>query len=236
MKNMLGMILMKLLFPLIVSCMIACDAADDGGGAAGPDASLEETFGDNSADADADSDTDSDSDTVVETSCDLVSDVTIDILENEVTLEGRSATKSVQTVLVVSWTQVTAADEVWLRFSFENDGWLESPRKPGDAGAHEALVLVVPGEMDVAIEVVSEASGGRSCARPRAAPREPCRAACRRRPFWGMSPPLRPRERSARGPMGRRQRQLGFRSLEPRARVRPWRQHHARRHLARVVS
>jgi hypothetical protein len=65
----------------------------------------------------------------------------------------------VNTLLVVNWDQVTAAEQVWLEFSFEDDEWLTSRPSAGEMGPHEDVVIGVPGETEVRIRVVSSASG-----------------------------------------------------------------------------
>lgn len=122
---------------------------------------------DTDADADSDSDTDTSTDTGTDTGtdadiemdCSAVSDVSVDILESDITLEGQTVTKTVQTVLVVSWNQVTSADSVKLRFTFENDEWFESSSETGDVGAHKIPVLGVPEQTEVTIQIVSETQG-----------------------------------------------------------------------------
>ncbi len=86
-------------------------------------------------------------------------DITVEILEKDVVLEDQTITKTIRTVLEVTWRQKTTADEVWLRFSFENDEWYESPRKPGETGVHREVVLGVPEETEVAIHVMSLKDG-----------------------------------------------------------------------------
>jgi hypothetical protein len=63
---------------------------------------------------------------------------------------------TVQTILVVTWDQEYATDEAWLRFTFENDEWYESPPKSGEAGAHEELILGVPQNTKVTFHVVTK--------------------------------------------------------------------------------
>jgi hypothetical protein len=69
----------------------------------------------------------------------------------------------VNTILVVTWTQTTAADETWLEFSFEADELMTSRKKPGTLGAHRDVVLGVPGATPVTVRVVSR-QGGTDCA------------------------------------------------------------------------
>jgi hypothetical protein len=116
----------------------------------------EDTAADDENDTLTDVVKDTDSDTL---DCAGVSDITVDILEREIELEGQTVTKKVNTVLMVNWEQVAAADTVKLRFSFENDEWFESPSEPGALGAHEIPVLGVPELTDVAIQIVSETDG-----------------------------------------------------------------------------
>ena len=91
--------------------------------------------------------------------CDEVSNVTVGVLEREIELEGQTITKKVNTVLMVNWDQTAAADTVKLRFTFENDDWLESPAEDGAVGAHEIPVLGVPELTDVTIQIVGETDG-----------------------------------------------------------------------------
>lgn len=78
---------------------------------------------------------------------DLVSDVMVQVHDE------------VRTILVVTWTQTTAADQVWLEFSFEGGSVMTSRQKPGDPGAHRDVVLGIPGETNVAVRVVSSVAG-----------------------------------------------------------------------------
>lgn len=86
-------------------------------------------------------------------------DVAVEILQNEIILEDQVVTKTLQTVLEVTWRQPTAADEVWLRFTFENDEWFTSPKKPGNVGSHREVVLGVPEETKVVIQIMSLKDG-----------------------------------------------------------------------------
>lgn len=65
----------------------------------------------------------------------------------------------VNTILVVTWTQVTAADEVFLEFTFEDGNVMRSHAKPGTAGEHRDVVLGVPGETEVTVRIVSSQGG-----------------------------------------------------------------------------
>lgn len=62
----------------------------------------------------------------------------------------------VNTILVVTWTQLMAADEVFLEFTFEEGNVMRSRPKPGGAGAHRDVVLGVPGDTLVTVRVVSK--------------------------------------------------------------------------------
>jgi hypothetical protein len=61
----------------------------------------------------------------------------------------------VNTILVVTWTQMMAADEVFLEFTFEEGNVMRSRPKPGGAGAHRDVVLGVPGDTVVTVRIVS---------------------------------------------------------------------------------
>jgi hypothetical protein len=65
----------------------------------------------------------------------------------------------VNTILVVTWTQAMAAEQVWLEFTFEEGNVMTSRPKPGAAGPQRDVVLGVPGDMDVTVRVVSQAGG-----------------------------------------------------------------------------
>lgn len=62
----------------------------------------------------------------------------------------------VNTILVVTWEQLTAADSTWLEFSIEGEDPMTSRPKTGELGEHTDVVLGVPGETDVTISVVSQ--------------------------------------------------------------------------------
>ena len=78
---------------------------------------------------------------------DFVSDVTIEVHPD------------VNTILVVTWTQVLAADDAWLEFSFEDGNLMTSRPAPGGVGAHRDVVLGVPGETDVTVRIVQRLDG-----------------------------------------------------------------------------
>jgi hypothetical protein len=104
--------------------------------------------------ATTDRDTGTIPETDVQTDCADVEDVSIGVLENEIVLEGRTVTKTVNTVLTVRWNQLAKADSVHLRFTFENDEWFESPSEPGTVGSHEIPVLGVPELTEVTIQII----------------------------------------------------------------------------------
>src|SRR5262245_27905876 len=66
---------------------------------------------------------------------------------------------NVNTLLVVTWSQARAAEEVWLEFTFEDGNVMRSRGAAGSLGAHRDVVLGVPGETDVTIQIVSRSEG-----------------------------------------------------------------------------
>ncbi len=67
--------------------------------------------------------------------------------------------EEVNTILVVTWTQLMAADNVWLEFSYEGGEVMTSRPSAGELGEHRDVVLGVPGETAVTIRIVSEVGG-----------------------------------------------------------------------------
>src|SRR5690606_24214548 len=65
----------------------------------------------------------------------------------------------VNTILVVTWTQATAADQTWLEFEFEDGDVMTSRPAAGTSGPHRDVVLGVPEETDVTLRVVSRVGG-----------------------------------------------------------------------------
>jgi hypothetical protein len=65
----------------------------------------------------------------------------------------------VSTILVVTWQQILAAETTWLEFTFEDGNVMTSRPKPAVPGAHEDVVLGVPGETDVTVRIVNELGG-----------------------------------------------------------------------------
>jgi hypothetical protein len=63
------------------------------------------------------------------------------------------------TILVVTWTQVKAADTVALEFSFAGSGTLASRATVGGLGSHRDVTLGVPGSTDVTLRIVSRLGG-----------------------------------------------------------------------------
>jgi hypothetical protein len=61
----------------------------------------------------------------------------------------------VNTILVVTWNQLMAADDTHLEFTFENGNILRSRAKPGATGMHRDVTLGVPGSTPVTIRIVS---------------------------------------------------------------------------------
>src|SRR5690606_1022001 len=70
-----------------------------------------------------------------------------------------SVHEEVNTLLVVTWNQELAADEVFLEFTFEDGNLMTSRPKPGALGEHRDVVLGVPGETEVTIRIVSRQGG-----------------------------------------------------------------------------
>ena len=81
------------------------------------------------------------------TSDDYAEDIAIEVHED------------VNTILVVTWNQVLAAESTWLEFSFEGSTVMKSREKPGSVGAHRDVVLGAPGETDVTVHVMSRQAG-----------------------------------------------------------------------------
>jgi hypothetical protein len=65
----------------------------------------------------------------------------------------------VSTILVVTWTQAKAADQVFLEFSFAGSNVMTSRPLPGATGAHRDVVLGVPGSTAVTLRIVSRMGG-----------------------------------------------------------------------------
>jgi hypothetical protein len=65
----------------------------------------------------------------------------------------------VNTILVVTWQQITGAENTWLDFTFEAGNVMTSRPKPGVLGAHKDVVLGVPGETDVSVRIVNAVGG-----------------------------------------------------------------------------
>ncbi len=108
------------------------------------DGSVSNPSGDSDSDADTDNDTDADIDTDTLPPGPFVSDVTIEIHPK------------VSTILIVRWTQLIESDSVWLEYSFEDNNDFKSPPRVARVGAHDALILGVPGETEVSFQIVNE--------------------------------------------------------------------------------
>ncbi len=73
---------------------------------------------------------------------DVVSDVNVSVHEE------------MPTILVVTWTQSTALDSVWLEFSAADGELMTSPARTGAAGEHREVVLGLPEETQATIRIV----------------------------------------------------------------------------------
>ena len=65
----------------------------------------------------------------------------------------------VSTILIVTWTQAKAADQVFLEFSFAGSGLMTSRAVAGATGSHRDVVLGVPGATAVTVRIVSRQGG-----------------------------------------------------------------------------
>jgi len=61
-----------------------------------------------------------------------------------------------KTILVVTWTQLKAADKTLLEFSFSGSGLMKSRAQAGATGSHRDVVLGVPEKTDVTLHIVSQ--------------------------------------------------------------------------------
>lgn len=66
----------------------------------------------------------------------------------------------VNTILVVRWEQTQPSEETWIEYGFDPDEWLQSPARPGEAGAHEEVLLGIPGETEVTFRIVNRDASG----------------------------------------------------------------------------
>src|SRR5580765_2019286 len=64
-----------------------------------------------------------------------------------------------KTILVVTWTQLKAADTTSLEFSFAGSSVMKSRAIAGATGAHRDVVLGVPGSTPVTLHIVSRVGG-----------------------------------------------------------------------------
>jgi hypothetical protein len=64
-----------------------------------------------------------------------------------------------KTILVVTWTQLKAADNTLLEFSFSGSNVMKSRAKPGATGSHRDVVLGVPEKTAVTLRIVSQQGG-----------------------------------------------------------------------------
>ncbi len=65
----------------------------------------------------------------------------------------------VATILEVTWTQDEDADAAYLEFTFEDGRWSQSPAEARAAGEHREVILGVPAETDVSVQIVNEIGG-----------------------------------------------------------------------------
>ncbi len=65
----------------------------------------------------------------------------------------------VATLLNVTWMQARAAERTWLEFTFTGASVMLSRAKPGAMGAHDDVVLGVPGATAITVRIVSEMGG-----------------------------------------------------------------------------
>lgn len=61
----------------------------------------------------------------------------------------------VHTVQEIAWSQAYASDSTHVAFTFENDEWLESPRRPTGVGDHREVVLGAPEGVELSIKLVA---------------------------------------------------------------------------------
>ncbi len=61
----------------------------------------------------------------------------------------------INTVLVVTWMQMTQSTETWLEFSFEAGNVMTSRHQPGATGMHRDVVLGVPGAVNVTLRIMN---------------------------------------------------------------------------------
>lgn len=67
--------------------------------------------------------------------------------------------EDVHTILLVSWTQVEAATESWVEYSFGGEAPLESPRVARPAGPASEVLLGIPADTEVVFRIHTEAAG-----------------------------------------------------------------------------
>ncbi|MEO8177275.1 MAG: hypothetical protein ABI895_00445 [Deltaproteobacteria bacterium] len=81
------------------------------------------------------------------------------INDNFATEVAISVHPNVNTLLVVTWSQTVAAEQVWLEFTFESGNVMRSRGSAGSLGEHRDVVLGVPGETDVTVRIVGRKDG-----------------------------------------------------------------------------
>ena len=72
-----------------------------------------------------------------------------DVSTNGISNISAAIHPNVHTVIIVRWHQDVPVDTVSVRFSFENDEWLETPARPGTEGDHAEVLLGIPAETQV---------------------------------------------------------------------------------------
>ncbi len=75
---------------------------------------------------------------------------------SDVTFEAHP---EVVTVLRVNWTQSMDTDGTWIRFTYENNEWHESPHVARSAGEHNEVVLGVPEGIGLSFQLVGDLGG-----------------------------------------------------------------------------
>lgn len=64
----------------------------------------------------------------------------------------------VATLLIVRWEQTSAADEAWVRYQFEGQ-WHETPRRALAEGPQEEVLLGIPADTEVLVDVYNRVDG-----------------------------------------------------------------------------
>lgn len=64
--------------------------------------------------------------------------------------------RNVETIIVAEWAQEVETDATWVRYSFDDGVWLESPRVPRAAGSHRQVLLGIPEAAEVTVQLMGE--------------------------------------------------------------------------------